>query len=317
MINAGVILPYTYENQASPVFDASYREFLDLIASSGNELFRLYVLDFTSLDQNGLINAYDVSEKQLTRPRVSSFDIIHFLDFDSYHFRKMTLSEKWSFVIEKLDIFEKYEVSYINSIESLRYFINKKYLLDLSQKGVSVIPSKFISGYDIKVFTKENNIIKPANGENGKFIYLLDKIKPREIQLLQLQADTFIVQPYMYDVTEGEISLIYISGRFSHAVIKTPKQNETKVKKGIILDFVREAYYPSDEELNFGYMVKDALEHQLDIFRIDFIKGRNGMQIMEVESVDPYHYSEFITQQYAKTIIELYQNKILENESAE
>ena len=68
-----------------------------------------------------------------------------------------------------------------------------------------------------------------------------------------LEHQDMLVQPFISSVkTRGEVSLIYLNGKFSHAIKKTPTGGEFKVQGGKM-----DSYAPSIEELELGSKVID------------------------------------------------------------
>ena len=99
-----------------------------------------------------------------------------------------------------------------------------------------------------------------------------------------------MIQPYLPAIEdEGEISLIYLGGRFSHAVSKRPQRGEFRVQpeyRGII-----SAHSPSPDELEAAEAILAAVEEPLLYARIDLVRGLEGKPLlMELELVEPDLY---------------------------
>ena len=102
-----------------------------------------------------------------------------------------------------------------------------------------------------------------------------------------INEEDFLFQEFMTDITKnGEISLILISGKFTHAVKKIAKEGDFRVQDdhgGKV-----EIYYPSNEEIRFA---EDCLKCcvELPIYaRVDIVYDNNNkISLGELELIEP------------------------------
>jgi hypothetical protein len=120
-----------------------------------------------------------------------------------------------------------------NSPATLRWNIDKHYLLDLERAGVPTVPTLWVepgmAGADVASLTLPEGevVVKPSVSGGG---YRTARYEPPEhpaarahVAELIASERTAMVQPYEPRVdAEGETGLIYIGGTFSHAVHKGP-----------------------------------------------------------------------------------------------
>ena len=129
-----------------------------------------------------------------------------------------------------------------NSPATLRWNIDKHYLRDLEQAGVPIVPTQWVEpghgdghgdqadpDFDITSLALPEGeiVVKPSVSGGG---FSTARYEPHEhpaarahVQQLLAAGRTAMVQPYEPRVdSEGETALIYIGGRFSHAVHKDP-----------------------------------------------------------------------------------------------
>jgi len=101
-----------------------------------------------------------------------------------------------------------------------------------------------------------------------------------------------MVQPFVEQIqTEGEVSLLYFGGRFSHAIAKRPQPGDFRVQpeyEGIIT-----AHVPCSDELGVAEAVFGAIEEPLLYARIDLVRGARGPMLIEVELIEPDLYLGF------------------------
>ncbi|MDF1665312.1 MAG: hypothetical protein P1V97_26360, partial [Planctomycetota bacterium] len=124
----------------------------------------------------------------------------------------------------------------MNSLEIVKWNINKNYLFELERKGVELVPTlkreplkeEEISSFFGTLKTDEI-VIKPIVGANADDTFRIkkgSKVDLKEIVNL-FQNRECMVQPFMENiVNEGEFSLMYFSGQLSHSILKTVGEND-------------------------------------------------------------------------------------------
>jgi glutathione synthase/RimK-type ligase-like ATP-grasp enzyme len=128
-----------------------------------------------------------------------------------------------------------------NSPAILRWNADKRYLLDLAQRGVPTIPTIVVErgGADeiMRVATAEawsRFVVKPAVSASGYETYSFHTpFDERVVASLDRAAAVgdVLVQPFADEVPrDGEYSFIFIDGEFSHATIKRAAPGEFRVQ---------------------------------------------------------------------------------------
>jgi len=100
----------------------------------------------------------------------------------------------------------------------------------------------------------------------------------------------FLVQPFMPSVVEeGEYSLFYFNGEYSHTILKTPKPADFRVQEehgGII-----KPMEPSAALRSAGRSVFDLIRPAPLYARVDLVRdGRGEFLVMELELIEPALY---------------------------
>lgn len=191
---------------------------------------------------------------------------------------------------------------------------NKHYLQDLAVKGVKTVPSFFMDQGNFKEklsdFKGDNFVLKPVVGASASDIQRLTKEKVLDFYTEikdQNEASRWFVQPFVEEVLEGERSLIFFNGTFSHAVRKVPKGGDFRVQEEHGARIF--SYEASEEELLFAQEVVDFLEEPLLYARVDFLKTAKGCQLMELELIEPSLYLRY-SEVGAKNFLEALETKI-------
>lgn len=205
-----------------------------------------------------------------------------------------------------------------NIIDIMKWNIDKSYLRELEENGIKIVPSiwreSFVSEEEFSFFfdklDADEIIIKPtvsANADNT-FLLKLDNLDTY-ISILDttFKNRPFIVQPFINNIiTEGEYSLFYFGGKYSHAILKTPKENDFRVQEehGGILKLVK----PNKAMQIKSKEILNKLEHDLLYARIDFVRtDNNEFALMELELIEPSLYFNMDPQspeRFAKTFDE-------------
>lgn len=183
-----------------------------------------------------------------------------------------------------------------NPIGIVKWNLNKGYLRDLEARGVNIVPTawkeKGIAEPDVRgwleLFKTDEVVIKPTVSATAEFTYRLTGFEP---VLTEIFVDReYMVQPFMPNiVTEGEYSLFYFNGEYSHTILKTPKARDFRVQEehgGIIT-----AVKPSEKIVDAAQTVFNLITPLPLYARIDLVRdARDNFALMELELIEPALY---------------------------
>lgn len=187
-----------------------------------------------------------------------------------------------------------------NSLELVEWNMNKSYLRDLESRGVNIVPSAFpeecslellLSLYDR--FSTNELIIKPlisANADNTLRVRKETLTSSLHTIRSVFTSRSFMVQPFMPNIlTEGEYSLIYFGGDFSHALLKKPKSGDFRVQEehgGILYSIHADPVLQDSAQ-----KVLNALDEVPLYARVDLVRNRDDEYfLMELELIEPSLY---------------------------
>lgn len=185
----------------------------------------------------------------------------------------------------------------LNSEKIIRWNIDKHYLLDLQENGVHICESFFIekgNSKTLKELAKEfgltNFVLKPCVSGAARHTYKIipETIDNHEAIFSELIAnEAMILQPFQYKIVEkGEISLMVMNGKFTHAVLKIAKEGDFRVQD----DFGGSvhSYTPIQAEINFAENAVKACVEIPMYARVDVFTDNNGkLAIAELELIEP------------------------------
>jgi glutathione synthase/RimK-type ligase-like ATP-grasp enzyme len=188
----------------------------------------------------------------------------------------------------------------INPLSLVRWNLDKTYLRDLENRGVPIVPTVYADRLTssealldhFKAFDSEELILKPPVNVNAFNTFRVPKAK-YETLLPQL-LDVFGARPYMAQpfmpaiVAQGEYSLIFINGVFSHAILKKPQNGDFRVQEehgGII-----KAVTAGEKLLAAGRRAIEAVPGKPLYARVDLLCSGGDFLIMELELIEPSLY---------------------------
>lgn len=192
----------------------------------------------------------------------------------------------------------------------MTWLMDKRYLLDFATAGVPIVPTTVSDAMQrIELgdwFTVQGKtIVKPAISAAGAgLVFLTTAEQAREFQRefdVRRQLSAQLLQPFLPEIqTAGEWSLVYLDGRYSHAVHKLPGSGNILVhaEQGGSLRFAdppRAVLQAGDRvaaAMDAAYRVRHADDLAPRAFpplyvRIDLIESAAGVLLSECEGVEP------------------------------
>lgn len=187
-----------------------------------------------------------------------------------------------------------------NPLELIRWNLSKTYLRDLEQRGLPVVPTTWSRGASLEQLEAwwqhfGELVVKPVISASANDTYRISS-KTSRADLAEI-AGRFVdrdlmAQPFIRSVVdEGETSVFFFGGAFSHAVLKSPKSEDFRVQEehgGVIRKIE-----PSEEVLALGQRVLAALDPAPLYARIDFVRHDGRWLLMEVELIEPSLYLRY------------------------
>lgn len=199
----------------------------------------------------------------------------------------MLTPEKFLHTLEKISK----QTSLFNSYQTVKWNIHKSYLLDLEKKGIKIVPTllfkdKITLPPDWKY---DKYVIKPAISASA---YKTLMVSQNEIETgkykKSLITGDWLCQPFLPQISEGEISLIYFNKKFSHALLKVPRKGDFRVQ--IEWGGTIQPYTPSEKLLTIGEDIMNAVTDDLLYARVDLVPEGDDYMLMELELIEPALY---------------------------
>jgi glutathione synthase/RimK-type ligase-like ATP-grasp enzyme len=214
--------------------------------------------------------------------------------------------------LQVLENIEQSSAHLENSLAIVRWNIDKVYLKTLEKLSVNLVPTLWRDSLKSSVETKNNIteddlnqyfehfsqeqiVFKPrisANADNTFWLTKSNAVQSLSEMNAAFAERDFMIQPFMEHIlSEGEFSLFYFNGEYSHAILKTPKDNDFRVQEehGGRLTTIE----PEASLVEHANQCMNAISqlHQTPLYaRVDFVRHLNGFALMEAELIEPSLY---------------------------
>jgi glutathione synthase/RimK-type ligase-like ATP-grasp enzyme len=201
-----------------------------------------------------------------------------------------------------LDYMEAEGLPICNPVSVLRWNSDKCYLAELAAAGIATVPTRMSDALDQaalddarSAFGSDTLVIKPpiSGGADGTFRLCKDDTPPAGVA-----GRRMMIQPFLPSIAaEGEYSLFYFSGTFSHSIIKRPAAGDFRVQDQfggyeVAVDAPDAAKALAEASLiaTAAITKTDALAYA----RVDMLRDGDGnFRLMELELIEPSLFLQF------------------------
>ena len=220
----------------------------------------------------------------------ASFDAIVIRSCWDYH-RRYADFVRW------LDALDASRRRIWNSTTTVRWNSNKRYLVDLAGRGVPTVPTRIGAGASAQAIAElaggegwTRFVVKPAVSasayETHALALPLGDADRSSIDRIVAHGDV-LVQPFLDEVTtDGELSLVFFDGVFSHAAIKRSRPGDFRVQTehgGTVAPIDVAPAVVSQAQRSI-----DALDEPPLYARVDGVGDERSFRLMELELIEPH-----------------------------
>lgn len=187
-----------------------------------------------------------------------------------------------------------------NPLKLVRWNLEKTYLRDLREKGVGIVPTLWANTLEPDSFAKFHSrlgtdelVVKPVIGGNGQDVFRVsteDSAQNRGRIAARFCNRDCMIQSFMPNITrEGEYSLFFFGGIYSHAILKVPAINEFRSQEERGAEI--RACVPAEKLLLRAQQAMLAIDGVPLYARIDFVRDEaDDFLVMELELIEPSLY---------------------------
>ncbi len=181
----------------------------------------------------------------------------------------------------------------LNPPAMLRWNTRKTYLAELADAGVPIVPSLFGDATPASVaaafdeFGVDALVVKPQISAGSHLTMRISRG-----QSIEPLADA-IIQPFLRSVgREGELSLFFIGGQFSHAVRKVAGADDFRVQPQFGGQVT--AIEPSEEATAIARRAISAMPAASIYARVDLLGLADGsLALIELEAIEPDLFPDY------------------------
>lgn len=224
-------------------------------------------------------------------------------------FDAIVLRSTWDYFVKAerfrdwLEAREREGTRILNPLAAVRWNMDKRYLRDLEGRGVAIVPTHWVNHgerADLPAILWDNGwdevVVKPAISgaahETWRATRELASAGNARIRALAASG-AVLVQPFLPEIErDGEWSMLFFGGRFSHAARKRPRAGDFRVQSQF--GGVYSAEQPPKIAIDAAHwVVSTALEltgltpAELPYARVDGCMVRGRFLLMELEIIEP------------------------------
>ena len=181
----------------------------------------------------------------------------------------------------------------VNPADVLRWNSHKGYLAEFTAKSVPTVPTRLVPGPSTDVADQirempwEEIVVKPAIDGGARHAWRGLRDDPSLSRVAERLTDhgDVVVQPFVPAIVDGERSLVFLGGRFSHAVRKVPKAGDYRSQRhlgGREVD-----HEPDSAELQVALAAMAAAPGRLTYARVDLVDWEGAPVLIELEVIEP------------------------------
>jgi glutathione synthase/RimK-type ligase-like ATP-grasp enzyme len=192
-----------------------------------------------------------------------------------------------------LDELDRQDAVVHNPTALVRWNLHKSYLVDLAGRGVATVPTIVLpAGHRVAIgeLPWPDLVVKPAVGASARMTVHTGRMGAQAAQQhidRLLDSEDAVVQPYLPSIADdGELSVVVIDGRPTHAVAKRPAPGDWRVQREL---GGSETAVPITAELATAAATTIAAVGPVPSYgRVDLVRGDDGqLLLIEVELIEP------------------------------
>jgi glutathione synthase/RimK-type ligase-like ATP-grasp enzyme len=182
----------------------------------------------------------------------------------------------------------------VNPCPVIEWNAHKRYLGELAAQGLPVVPTLWLdqgstdSAARLAAAPWQQLVIKPAVSIGAINTLRGDRDDPASRQHIDalLPSGDVMVQPYLPDIASaGEVSLVFFSGTFSHAIRKVPRPGDYRVQD--MYGGTVHPHTPSAAEIELATNALRLTPAPTTYARVDLVRHEGRQLIMELELIEP------------------------------
>ena len=291
-------------------------------------MLKVALATFTKLAQ---LNDDDAVLLRALRKRGVSTEVVIWsesLDWSSYQI--VVIRSCWDYIDNPvafkrwLETLSDLGICVINHLDTILWNLEKTYLQKLEKNGVKIVPTVWIdSKMSVDLIEKQmasyktqNFVIKPVVGNDANGLSVLSRQNLRDgiaYSMDSRPSAQYMLQPFLSNVIdEGEWSLVFIGGKYSHCILKNPAPGDFRSQhtRGGTFKLMNPAEAALDQAKRAIAACPKAV-----FARVDLIREEDQFLVGEVEMIEPYLYFDLFpesAENLVDSILEEYSSRAID-----
>ena len=173
--------------------------------------------------------------------------------------------------------------------------MNKIYLRDLAARGVPIPRTAWLEAgteADLAAVLQQHDfsraVIKPAISATAYLTFQTTRERAEQDQphlATILRLSGALVQEFVPEIADGEWSLLFFGGQFSHAVLKRPQAGDFRVQTDFGGSYV--AATPPPHFIAQAQEILREVDQPLLYARVDGVERGGRLVLIELELIEP------------------------------
>lgn len=238
------------------------------------------------------------------KKRGIDFEVVYWdeMDLPRRGFDLAVIRTTWDYT-ERVDQFlaaleshERAGLRVCNSSRVVRWNMRKTYLQELGPSAIETVwtdePTAHVVANAFDTLDAAEVVLKPQVGAGSVRTVRLKRNAWSEADLIDGPMGPAMIQPYLRAIeTEGERSLFWFGGEYSHAVRKVPADGNWLAN---IAGARFAADPPPEAAMEAAEAARVRAPRDLLYVRIDLVLGDDGAwRVIEIEAIEPYLFFDF------------------------
>ena len=157
------------------------------------------------------------------------------------------------------------------------------------------------TSFELKLFFDEKKyaeiIVKPAISASAMGVIRIPvaEAEQRQVEVNKLLSSSdILIQPLMPQISDGEMSLVFIGKKYSHSVLKKPKDGDfiSNIEYGGTETIIQ----PNPEIISQAENIVNLIPGPLLYARVDGIIVDGKFMLMELELIEPHLFFDLVPQ---------------------
>lgn len=200
--------------------------------------------------------------------------------------------------VASLEALERGGLRVFNAPSTVRWNMRKTYLRELGPSAIETVwtddaPNADAIARAFETLGAKEIVVKPQVGAGSIRTVRLKRDGWSEADLADGPINAAMIQPYLSSIeSEGECSLFWFGGEFSHAIRKVPNAGDWLANIPGKTRFIAEA--PPPAAIEAAEAARARAPKDLLYVRIDLVLGDDGAwRVIEIEAIEPYLFLDF------------------------